>query len=55
MTLSSTVKHHFRNMRDAAEDNTNPAVQRCCAATCHATAIRLFSNTAVNCGLQGFA
>ena len=49
------IEHHFRNMRDAAEDNTNPAVQRCCAATCHATAIRLFSNTAVNCGLQGFA
>jgi len=40
------IEHHFRNVRGAAGDNTSPAAQKCCAATRHATIIRLFRDTA---------
>jgi len=44
------IEHHFRNVRGAAGDNTNPTVQQCCTATRHATIIRLFRDTAGNSG-----
>ena len=40
------IEHHFRNVRGAAGVNTSPTAQKCCAATRHATIIRLFRDTA---------
>ena len=44
------IEHHFRNVRGATGDNTTPTIHECCAATRHATIIRLFGDQAGNSG-----
>ena len=44
------MEHHFRNMRGANVDNTNPRVSECCSASRHASVIRLLGDNSGNSG-----
>ena len=40
------IEHHFRNVRGSTGENTTPTIKECCAATRHATIIRLVGDKA---------
>jgi len=48
--IDDAIEDHFRNVRGAPGDNTTPTIKECCAATRHATIIRLFGARARNSG-----
>lgn len=44
------LEHNFRNIRGAFRDDTNPTIAGCCAATRHATIIRIVGDNSGNSG-----